>query len=269
MLTADYERLGLTTGETVLDLGCGFGRHAYEALRRGGHVIACDLGLDELQKVRSIGNLMRAEGELANGVVLETANGDATMLPFADASFDRIIASEVMEHIDDDEGALAELVRVLRPGGVLAVTIPAQFPERICWALSEDYHAPNQPGGHVRIYKNGELQSRMAAAGLEVVDEHRVHALHSPYWWLRCAVGPNRPIEESRVVSLYHRLLTWDIVKAPRTTRMVERLFAPILGKSLVVYARRPITVVTGLPRLLAGNTPEEVGTREHDHVTA
>jgi SAM-dependent methyltransferase len=102
VLTADYERLGLRPGELVLDLGCGFGRHAYEALRRGAHVVACDLGLDELRQVLSIGAVMRADGEVADDVVLESVNGDATGLPFADGSFDRIIASEVMEHIDDD-----------------------------------------------------------------------------------------------------------------------------------------------------------------------
>jgi len=258
VLTADYGRLGLRAGETLLDLGCGFGRHAYEALRRGAHVVACDLGLEELCQVRSIGAVMRSDGEVADDVVLETANGDATCLPFADAAFDRIIASEVAEHIEDDEAALAELFRVLRPGGVLAVTIPARLPERICWALSDDYHAPNQPGGHVRIYQRGELRSKMAAAGLEPFDEHRVHALHSPYWWLRCTVGPNRPVEDSRLVSLYHRLLAWDIVKAPRTTRVVERLLAPVLGKSLVVYARRPVA---------AEPTPTE--TREPVNVAA
>jgi len=248
VLTADYERLGLRPGELVLDLGCGFGRHAYEALRRGAHVVACDLGLDELRKVLSIGAVMRADGEVADDVVLESVNGDATGLPFADGSFDRIIASEVMEHIDDDEGALAELARVLRPGGVLAVTIPARLPERICWALSSDYHAPAQVGGHVRIYGRHELQDKMAVAGLEAIGAHRAHALHSPYWWLRCAVGPNRPIEESRLVSLYHRLLTWDIVKAPRTTRIAERILTPVLGKSLVVYARKPGGTVSAGP---------------------
>ena len=234
MLTANYDRLGLAAGETVLDLGCGFGRHAYEALRRNAHVVACDLGLDELRQVRSIGAAMRADGELSDQVVLETANGDATMLPFADGSFDRIIASEVMEHIDDDEGALAELVRVLRPGGVLAVTIPARVPERICWALSDDYHAPNQPGGHVRIYGTGELASKMAAAGLEPVDEHRVHALHSPYWWLRCAKWDRQ--EDSRTVRAYRKVLEWDLIEAPRLTRWSEKLLNPVLGKSVALY---------------------------------
>ena len=123
------------------------------------------------------------------------------------------------------------------------MTIPAHLPERVCWALSADYHAPNQPGGHVRIYGAGELQRKMAAAGLVPEDDHRVHALHSPYWWLRCAVGPNRPVEDNRLVRWYHRFLTWDIVQAPRTTRVIERLLAPVLGKSLVIYARRPGTV--------------------------
>ena len=66
MLTADYERLGLRPDELVLDLGCGFGRHAYEALRRGAHVVAYDLGLDELHQVLSIGAVMRADGEVAD-----------------------------------------------------------------------------------------------------------------------------------------------------------------------------------------------------------
>ena len=155
MLTADYERLGLIAGETVLDLGCGFGRHAYEALRRGAHVVACDLGLDELRQVRSIGDVMRADGELSDDVVLETTNGDATMLPFADDSFDRIIASEVMEHIDDDAGALAELTRVLRPGGVLAVTIPARLPEQICWATTTPPISPAATCGSTATVRCG------------------------------------------------------------------------------------------------------------------
>ena len=53
MLTVDYERLELHSGHKVLDLGCGFGRHAYESLRRGAEVIACDMALPELGEVRA------------------------------------------------------------------------------------------------------------------------------------------------------------------------------------------------------------------------
>jgi hypothetical protein len=145
-----------------------------------------------------------------------------------------------MEHIDDDDTAMAELTRVLRPGGTIAVTIPSLFPEKVCWSLSEDYHAPNAAGGHVRIYRRQEMVAMLRAAGMVPTGYHRVHALHSPYWWLRCLVGPNRPIADSRLVTLYHRLLSWDIEKAPRLTRWTERVLNPVLGKSLVVYATKP-----------------------------
>ena len=49
MLTADYDLLGVKSGDRILDMGCGFGRHAYEALRRGASVVACDLGFEELK----------------------------------------------------------------------------------------------------------------------------------------------------------------------------------------------------------------------------
>ena len=247
MLTADYDRLDLRSGDLVLDLGCGLGRHAYEALRRGASVVACDLGVDELRPVRAVAGVMHATGDVgptgpgAGAVVLETANGDARRLPFADGSFDRVIASEVMEHIDDDDTAMAELTRVLRPGGTIAVTIPSLFPEKVCWSLSEDYHAPKATGGHIRIYRRQQMVAMLRGAGMVPTGHHRVHALHSSYCCLRCLVGPNQPIADSRLVTLYHRLLSWDIEKSPRLTRWTERALNPVLGKSLVIYATKPI----------------------------
>ena len=169
---------------------------------------------------------------------------DGQRLPFPDATFDRIIAAEVMEHIPDDEAAAAELSRVLKPGGTLAVTVPAWLPEVVCWKLSDEYHAPKVEGGHVRIYTEAELRGKLAAAGLEPGASHQVHALHTPYWWLRCAVGPQRPIEDHPLTRAYHRLLVWDMVDQPIVTRVAERLLQPVLGKSLVLYARKPRTAV-------------------------
>jgi len=71
-------------------------------------------------------------------------------------------------------------------------------------------------------------------------DSHRAHALHSPYWWLRCAVGPNRPIDDHVLVRSYHRLLCWDIEKHPAALRVADRALNPLIGKSDVVYARKP-----------------------------
>ena len=70
-----------------------------------------------------------------------------------------------------DTGALGELTRVLKPGGVLAATVPSWLPEKINWMLSDDYHAPAAVGGHFRIYSATELKAKMGAAGLEVTGE--------------------------------------------------------------------------------------------------
>ncbi|WP_419918996.1 class I SAM-dependent methyltransferase [Candidatus Poriferisocius sp.] len=236
MLTVDYNRLGLKPGEQLLDLGCGFGRHAYEAARLGAHVVACDLASTELAQVRATFAAMSEAGERYRGTC-QTVRGDATRLPFADRVFDRIIASEVLEHVHSDEQALTELARVLRPGGVLAVTVPTWLPEKICWALSDEYHAPRAVGGHVRIYRHGQLRGRLRCAGLTPFSSHHAHGLHSPYWWLRCAVGPNN--DNHRLVAAYRRLLEWDIVDQPRITRIADRVLSPVLGKSLVLYSRK------------------------------
>lgn len=239
MLTVDYDRLGLRPGEKLLDLGCGFGRHAFEGLRRGATVVALDYSLDELRQVDELVGAMTEGGEVPTGAVGGGVRGDAQRLPFPDGAFDRIIASEVIEHLPDDDRALAELHRVLRPGGTLAVTVPAWLAETVCWKLSEEYHAPFVEGGHLRIYTEARLREQLRAAGLVPGGAHLAHALHTPYWWLRCAVGPTD--DDHRLVRAYRRLLEWDIVERPAVTRVAERVLNPVLGKSLVVYATRPI----------------------------
>ncbi len=235
MLTVDYARLDLQPGMTVLDLGCGEGRHAFEAYRRGARVIALDHGLPEVTTTRQWLDAIAAAGEAPEGAGAEVVRGDLRALPVPDASVDRVIAAEVLEHIVDDAAALAEIARVLKPGGRAAVTVPRFGPERVCWALSDDYHA--NEGGHVRIYRGDGLRRRLAEAGLVPGGQHHAHALHAPYWWVKCAVGVDR---DTAVVRAYHRLLVWDLTKRPWLTRTAERLLDPVLGKSLVVYADKP-----------------------------
>ncbi|HMD45568.1 MAG TPA: class I SAM-dependent methyltransferase [Acidimicrobiales bacterium] len=237
MLTVDYDRLGVTPGDLVLDLGCGFGRHAFEAARRGAAVVALDAGADEVDGVRDTFGAMVDAGELdESGTRAAAVQGDALRLPFGDGTFDRVIASEVLEHIPDDVAAMGELARVLRPGGTMAVTVPRCGPEFVNWVLSDEYH--DVPGGHVRIYRRSTLRARLSSTGLEPVGRHHAHGLHAPYWWLRCLVGPTN--EAHPAVAAYHRVLVWDIVKAPRPTRVADRVLSPLIGKSLVVYLHKP-----------------------------
>ncbi|KAA0235256.1 MAG: Ubiquinone/menaquinone biosynthesis C-methyltransferase UbiE [Acidimicrobiales bacterium] len=238
MLTVDYDHLGLNAGDLVLDMGCGAGRHAYESFRRGARVVALDYSAGELKEVRDLFAALEHAGEAPSPGFAATVNGDALRLPFPDESFERVIASEVLEHIPDDDGAITELARVLKPGGTMAVTVPAWLSERICWALSDSYHAPIAAGGHVRIYTENELRTKLRRSGLSDGRSHLNHALHAPYWWLRCIVGPTD--DQHPLVRAYHRLLVWDIAKAPRLTRTTEKLLNPVIGKSVVVYCQKP-----------------------------
>ena len=236
MLTVDFTRLPAGAGDRVLDLGCGAGRHAFEALRRGASVVALDADQGELRGVAGMVGAMAAAGEVPAGAAALAVRGDATRMPFPDGSFDQVIAAEVLEHIPDDGRALREIARVLRPGGQVAVTVPAWLPERICWRLSDDYH--NVPGGHVRIYTRAEMETKLAQAGLRVSGHHHAHGLHSPYWWLKCAVGVHD--DGHPLARAYHRMLVWDIMKKPAVTRLAERALNPLIGKSIVIYAGKP-----------------------------
>lgn len=236
MLTVDYDRLGLRPGERLLDLGCGGGRHAFEAARRGAQVVALDAGASEIEQVRAVLGAMAEAGELESGGEATALRGDARRLPFADGSFDRVIAAEVLEHIPEDTEAMAELARVLRPGGILAVTVPRFGPELVNWALSTQYH--DVPGGHVRIYRRSVLGRRLRRSGLRLVGCHHAHGLHSPYWWLKCLVGVDR--DQQPLVAAYHRLLVWDITQRPWVTRAAAAVLDPLVGKSMVLYAEKP-----------------------------
>jgi SAM-dependent methyltransferase len=236
MLTVDFDRLGLRPGDRVLDMGCGAGRHAFEMYRRGGDVIAFDQDADELAGVLELFGAMKEAGEVPEGAEADIKEGDALALPFADDEFDRIVAAEVLEHVPADIQAIGELVRVLRPGGTIAVSVPRWLPEIINWKLSDDSH--NVEGGHIRIYTDKELVDKLTKAGLEFEGKDYAHGLHSPYWWIKCAVGVTN--DEHPLAKAYHRLLVWEIMKQPKALQVAAKVLDPLIGKSMVVYLRKP-----------------------------
>ena len=235
MITVDLKRLEIRLGAKVLDLGCGTGRHT-SAVARLKQVIA--IGLDiNLADAREAKKRLLYEQELGvqGGGVWGILVADVTALPFKDNAFDCVICSEVLEHVPRQDAAIHEATRIVRPGKDLVISVPRFLPERICWALSEDYHKANN--GHIRIYKKKELIKRLEQAGLKNWAIHFAHSFHTPFWWLKCLVGPERT--DSRPVNLYHRFLVWCIMKRNAIARLLEHLLNPLLGKSLVLYLRK------------------------------
>lgn len=167
-----FEWLDPQDGDHILDGGCGRGYY----LNFVRQVADCHLtGLELDFPVLRI-----AQANLRDAAAL--VNGSLYALPFPDDTFDKVILSEVLEHLDDDVGGLREIVRVLKPGGLVAITVPnANYPfwwDPINKTLETAFDRPIRKGllagiwaNHVRLYTHQQLRQVAGEAGLEVLAE--------------------------------------------------------------------------------------------------
>jgi SAM-dependent methyltransferase len=230
LLTVDLERLRVRAGERLLDAGCGEGRHCFGALERGAKVVGLDVDREALRRA---GGALRARAAELGGFG-QMIRGDAFRLPFRDGAFDKVICSEVMEHVHDYRAAARELARVTKPGGMVAVTIPTATSEQLYLRTSDDYF--ESLGGHIRIFRPRELAEGLAGAGLATVGVGFAHALHTPYWVLRSVVGLPRA-DTSRLVRAY-RLFLIRSTLSPLLAKL-EGVLNYCFPKSLILYAEK------------------------------
>ena len=236
MQTIRFDKLKLDSGNSVLDMGCGEGRHTIGLfIDRKINAFGFDLSLKDLNIARSRLNDFPVKPNNKSSCIFGVSN--INQMPFSDGAYDSVICSEVLEHVPSPEESIKELIRVLKPGGILALSVPRFLPEWICWQLSEGYQ--QMPGGHVRIFKHSSLKQLATNEGMSYQGFHWAHGLHSPYWWLQCLFWEKR--DNSSLIRLYHKFLVWDLMKKPIFTRALEFVLQPFIGKSLVMYFKKPL----------------------------
>jgi len=236
MLTIDLDLLEINGNENILDAGCGHGRHIWQVCKvNKGRSVAFDLDAASLKHAWCMLHEMDKAKETVG--IWHLVSGSVTRLPFEDEFFDKVVCSEVLEHVPDDSTAVSEFNRVLKPGGILAVSVPSHFAESVCWKISDDYH--NSPGGHIRIYKQSEIMEMLKKYGLDIFAVRYKHALHSIYWWSKGLFGLKN--EKAFVPSQYYKFLVWDIYSSHRYTKWLESGLNHIFPKSTVLYCRKPV----------------------------
>jgi len=231
MLTVDFGKLRLRRGDIILDAGCGEGRHIFECFRHDCSILGMDLSQQSLLKTRWVLARMNERDEARGRALL--LRGDALHFPFQDETFDKIICAEVLEHVESEQAGIAELARILRVGGKIAVTVPTFVTEYVYDKLSREYF--RTPGGHVRKVIPRDLARSMEESRLRLYAVGFAHAFHSPYWMLRCIFGLHN--EKAAVPAAYRRFLHLSLYSKP--LRFSERLCNYFFPKSIILYAQK------------------------------
>ena len=233
MLTFNFKKYTLNRNGSMLDVGCGEGRHIFGVMQEYPMMkcVGLDMDDDSLKKAEEGYSYFESISEVG----AEFIKGSAYSLPFPDNTFDLIVCSEVLEHLHEYNDAVIEINRVLKPGGKFFASVPAFWPEKICWYLSKEYQ--NQPGGHLRIFDHKKLINEIESRGFTFLSSEKFHSIHSPYWWLRCFFWKSQ--EKNLLVKVYKKILERHILKKPRIIDNIDKLMNPIMGKSFSMYFKK------------------------------
>jgi SAM-dependent methyltransferase len=214
----ELTRAGLSPESSVLDVGTGTGANL-RLLR--------ELHVHDVTGLES--NELAIQFCLAKGLG-HMRSGDICAMPFADQTFDFVLATDVIEHVDSDATALAEITRVLRGGGKALIAVPA-FPS--LWGLQDEVAL------HKRRYRMRPLLQKMRAAGLEPLRcYHFNYLLFGPIWLARrlLALSAAKPASENELNSPFvNRCLSavfnFDVSTAP--------ILRPPFGVSILAVGQK------------------------------
>ncbi|MFJ3051315.1 class I SAM-dependent methyltransferase [Pseudomonas nitroreducens] len=224
------EGFPISAADSVLDIGCGDGGFTLFAGRQGAEIFVADI--DQPNVERAVARV----GETAARAVHPLVT-DANPIPLEDGRVSRVIAMEVLEHVDDPARFLKELVRVAKPGALFLLTVPDPYGEKAQQGIAPDeyFQKPN----HIHIFERDEFERLVREAGLEV--ERRLgYGFYRTLWWFLYWASGQPSLSEP-----WHPLLEqWDrlwgdLLALPQGAK-VKAALDQAMPKSQVIIARKP-----------------------------
>ncbi len=220
----------INSEDTVLDVGCGLGGNLKFCAQFAKHVIGIDIDPD---RVKLTEKLLRDAG-LNNYQVIAS---DGNPLPLESSSIDKVVCTEVLEHVDDPMVTMRELVRVGRPGALFMLSVPGQLSEEVMKDVAPPscFEKPN----HIRVFSSDDFEKLVIDAGL-IIERHEPFSFYWAVWhaiiW-KCGVdyeGGKHPV-------LDHWALTWQkLLELPDGDQCINTL-NKALHKSQIIVARKPL----------------------------
>ncbi|MBF0677173.1 class I SAM-dependent methyltransferase [Pseudomonas sp.] len=236
-----YKGFSIHPTDVVLDVGCGAGGATLFCARRGAHVIFVDSDAEKIAMVNSSARqtiARKVEGYVSNSLPL----------PLPDNLASRIMAQEVLEHVEQPAEILRELVRVGQPGALYLLTVPHPTGEKIQKEIGPQSHfeAPN----HINIFETDEFESLITDAGL-VIESKSSYGFYWTMWMLlywttqkaskQLHIGATHDLIKAPYPALLNdwAKLWHQIIKIPEAAPMKQAL-DQLLPKSQVILARKP-----------------------------
>lgn len=217
-------------GAVILDAGCGDAPHSAFFAGQDVTIILADVLPD------SVALAAAATARAGSAATVRELVTDCAPLPLPDASVDRVVATEVLEHVPDPAAFLAELVRVSKPGALLLLSVPDARSEE----LQRPFAAPDYfvPPNHVRVFAEGQFQALVRDAGLSI--EHRqFDGFYQSLWWSFFWVSAQPEVKEPWHPLLAHWMRTWAALLATDRGPELKAALDAVIPKSEVIVARK------------------------------
>ena len=224
-----FEGFPISADDSVLDIGCGNGPFTSFCAERGAEVIFADI---DASKVTAIAAMLEGSAARAAHPLVT----DANPIPLPDARVSKVIAMEVLEHVDDPRQFMSELVRVAKPGAQFLITVPAPLGESVQKSLAPEsyFQHPN----HIRVFQHDEFARLIEEAGL-VIEKRADYGFYWSIWWFffwACKQNLSPP---------WHPLLqswtqTWNLLLSLPDGARIKKVLDETIPKSQAIIARKP-----------------------------